>query len=82
MKSTDNKSESKILRQKAEEVLKLKPSRKASQLSEIETMKLIHELEVHQIELEMQNEDLQLAKVQAQTTANKYSELYDFAPTP
>jgi hypothetical protein len=55
----------KTLRQKAEELLKKKSSGTASFLSEIETLKLIHELEVHQIELEMQNEELSLAKERA-----------------
>ncbi|MFV8377979.1 response regulator [Flavobacterium sp. LB3R33] len=52
-----------------------------SKLSELETLKLIHELEVHQIELEMQKEELTLAKEQAEIATQKYSELYEFAPS-
>ena len=51
-----------------------------SKLSELETLKLIHELEVHQIELEMQKEELILAKEEAEMAVKKYAELYDFAP--
>jgi PAS domain S-box-containing protein len=79
MKNTHNKSE--ILRQKAEELLKLKPSGLGSPISETDMLKLIHELEVHQIELEMQNVELIKAKKQAAVAAEKYTELYDFAPT-
>jgi PAS domain S-box-containing protein len=46
----------------------------------VTTLKLIHELEVHQIELEMQNEELLLAKEQAEQAIEKYTELYDYAP--
>ena len=48
--------------------------------TEADMQKLIHELEVHQIELEMQNEDLQKARIEVQSGLEKYSELYDFAP--
>ncbi len=41
---------------------------------------LLHELRVHQIELEMQNEALREAQLAAETVRNKYQELYDFAP--
>ena len=41
---------------------------------------MIHELEVHQIELEMQKEELILAKEEAEMAVKKYAELYDFAP--
>ncbi len=81
MKNTGKKSESKILRQKAEYLLKKKSSRIALQPSEVEMTKLIHEFEVHQVELEMQNEEIIFAKQKAETAAEKYSVLFDFAPS-
>ncbi|MGM0504805.1 MAG: histidine kinase dimerization/phospho-acceptor domain-containing protein, partial [Bacteroidota bacterium] len=74
------KSESEKLRQKAEELLKKRQAASDSQHSETETLKLIHELEVHQIELEMQSEELERARATAQESAEKYIQLYDFAP--
>ncbi len=49
--------------------------------SEADTIKLIHELRVHQIELEMQNEELMRAEEEANIAIRKYTELYDFAPS-
>jgi len=80
MKQRNTKPESETLRQKAEILLKKKSAKTASPFSEIEMVKLINELEVHQIELEMQNEELKLAKEQSEVVTRKYSELYDFAP--
>jgi PAS domain S-box-containing protein len=80
MKNSDKKSDAALLRQKAEELLKIKPTKTAAILPELETLKLIHELEVHQIELEMQNEELTNAKEKSETDGEKYAELYDFAP--
>ncbi|MFO7826997.1 MAG: hypothetical protein R6V23_00125 [Bacteroidales bacterium] len=57
--TNDNKSETAKLRQKAEERLKKRQAASDSQHSETETLKLIHELEVHQIELEMKSEKLE-----------------------
>jgi PAS domain S-box-containing protein len=82
MKKAEKKS-GKVLtiRQKAEEMQKQKQLKPSRTFSEAETLKLIHELEVHQIELEMQNDELLLAKELADTAIDKYTELYDFAPT-
>lgn len=53
---TDSANELSNLRQRAE--MQLQPTGTASPLSEAESQKLLHELQVHQIELEMQNEQL------------------------
>ncbi|NTV15217.1 MAG: sigma 54-interacting transcriptional regulator [Desulfobulbaceae bacterium] len=42
--------------------------------------RLLHELEVHQIELKMQNAELQQVRNNLEQSLNKYAELYDFAP--
>ena len=42
--------------------------------------KLVHELRVHQIELEMMNEELRRANLASEEARDKYIELYDFAP--
>jgi PAS domain S-box-containing protein len=64
------------LRQQAEEKLS---ARKKSPATETDTLRLIHELEVHQIELEMQNEELLQAKMEMESTLSQYAELYAFA---
>jgi PAS domain S-box-containing protein len=81
MKNTHNKSDSEILRQKAEELLKKKSAGTASPFSEVESIRLIHELKVHQVELEMQNDELQRARAIAEVANDKYIRLYDFAPS-
>ena len=48
--------------------------------TEPEKQRLLHELEVHQIELEMQNAELHNAREQLELSRNRYAELYDFAP--
>jgi CheY-like chemotaxis protein len=68
------------LRQKALQVLKEKTAVTISPFIDPETMKLIHELQVHQVELELQNEELIKARTIAQEAIDKYTELYDFAP--
>ena len=69
------------LRRRAEDRLKEKSKRSAAgQVSAEDTQRLVHELQVHQIELEMQNEQLQDARAELAAELRRYSDLYDFAP--
>jgi len=70
-------AESSKLRQKGEKQIPMEMSDSNIPDTEVDMLKLIHELKVHQVELEMQNEELELAKAKA-TDAVK---LYDLAPT-
>jgi len=68
------------LRMKAEEQLKEKQNKMGIPVRETDVKRLMHELQVHQIELEMQNEELQQAYETAETALKKYTMLYDLAP--
>jgi PAS domain S-box-containing protein len=46
----------------------------------VDTQRLVHELQVHQLELEMQNTELQDARDRMEILLEKYTDLYDFAP--
>lgn len=72
-------SDAQELRNKAEEKLKA-DKKKLRAFLEPDAEKLMHELLVHQIELEMQNEELREANDTAETALRKYTMLYDFAP--
>ena len=75
-----NLTENKLLRKNAEELLKKKQFKTNLSAMETDAVKLLHELQVHQIELEMQNEELTQANETAETALRKYTMLYDFAP--
>jgi PAS domain S-box-containing protein len=80
----DRDSENKLfdLRRHAEAAL----AEKAGDATEIsapspeDAQNLIHELQVHQIELEMQNEELREAQLALEESRDRYVDLYDYAP--
>jgi PAS domain-containing protein len=68
------------LRKEAERHLNEKHRRNAEALKEADINKLVHELQVHQIELEMQNEELKQAYETAEKALKKYTMLFDLSP--
>ena len=68
------------LRSQAEAHLNLAKSTSAESDNISAESRLLHELQVHQLELEMQNEELLRAKLEAENALAKYSDLYEFAP--
>ena len=81
MQDTAKKLET--LRQRAEDIFR---GQKASSQKDdlplsVEAMqKTVHELRVHQIELEMQNEELRRAQLELDASRERYFDLYDLAP--
>ena len=73
-------SDAKTLRLKAEEQLKENERKTGQEYNGVDVNKLLHELQVHQIELEMQNEELRHTYEVAETALKKYTLLFDLAP--
>jgi PAS domain S-box-containing protein len=67
------------LRHNAEEQLTCIPKPSAG-LKKQSLEQLVHELQVHQIELEMQAEELRRAHLELEESRDKYLDLYEFAP--
>jgi len=59
---------------------KVREKGRSNSLSEVDMRALCHELEVHQIELEMQNEELRRLHSELIASEEKYHDLYEFAP--
>jgi PAS domain S-box-containing protein len=68
------------LRKRAEIILAENPQTIRT-MAPLDIQKLIHELNVHRIELEMQNAELRRFQLELLEARDKYLNLYDFAPT-
>jgi len=66
-------------RERAEQMLRA-TSTEVGQMSTEQICKLVHELQVHQIELQLQNEELREAQSELARQHDRYRDLYDFAP--
>ena len=74
-----NTGSTRTMRDAAEERLARFPERSYGTAGQ-NTEKLIHELQVHQIELETQAEELRRAQLALEESRDKYLDLYEFAP--
>jgi PAS domain-containing protein len=83
-KTLDQYTDAASLRKRAKS--RLAENRKSQQVgteeckAHDEPLRLIQELQIHQIELEIQNEELQKTRNEAETERERYTDLYDFAP--
>ncbi|HLP02813.1 MAG TPA: response regulator [Opitutaceae bacterium] len=68
------------LRKRAESTVAERAAAGGPLRTESDTQRLLHELQVHEVELEMQNEELREAHCRLETVLQRYTELYDFAP--
>jgi PAS domain S-box-containing protein len=68
------------LRRRAEMRLSGKQTKASPNRTDADSERQVHELEVHQIELEMQNEELREAREAMEALLEKYTDLYEFAP--
>ena len=48
--------------------------------ADADLLRLVHELQVHKVELEMQNSELRESRAELEAALARYTELYDFAP--
>ena len=77
------KASAKTLLQRAQEMLKAKTAQLVENtevLSLEQVRDVLHDLSVHQIELEMQNEELRQAQIELEIARSRYFDLYDLAP--
>ena len=66
------------LRRRAED--RLRERQLSERPPDADAQRLLRELEVHKIELEMQNEELREARVELESALTRYTEMFEFAP--
>lgn len=73
-------TDAEMLRKRAEERLEAIEERERVYREEADLKKILHELQVHQIELEMQNDELRQAYATAEAALRNYTMLFDLSP--
>lgn len=76
----DGLSISAQLRQRAEARLNATPKASCDGGGSEDATRLLHELQVHQVELELQNEELWQSRLVVEHALAQYTELYEFSP--
>jgi PAS domain-containing protein len=77
---SDQEAKFRVLRSRAE-TLMMQSKGVPTDLDYKDVQALVHDLSVHQIQLEMQNDELQQAQLEMQQVRDEYLKLYNHAPT-
>ncbi len=77
-KKPDTSTKVTEIRRQAEERLRA-TRRDVAAMPMKDVQQLVHELQVHQIELDMQNEELRRTQVEIEAARDRYADLYDFS---
>jgi len=80
MNRRKDENDEKFARLRIEAEEQLSRGKEAPETYSFESDELQHELRVHQIELEMQNQELNLTQISLEETMERYRDLYEFAP--
>src|SRR5437016_14313648 len=78
-KKSDGPTKFTGLRHQAEDLLKT-TKRDVAAMPVKDVQRLVHELQVHQIELEIQNDELRRTQMELEAARDRYMDLYDFYP--
>ena len=73
------KNKTSSLRKRAEEFLDKHPEA-IKEITFGDVKKLVEDLHIHQIELDIQNEELRMAQLELEASRDMYSDLYEFSP--
>jgi PAS domain S-box-containing protein len=79
-KRSNTSTSARELRRRAESRLRKQPGSSVRVAKRVDTQRLLQELQIHKIELELQNEELRQSKSEVEAGFQKFSDLYDFAP--
>jgi PAS domain S-box-containing protein len=79
-KARNTSADAAELRRRAIDRLRATATKGTPAQTEPKAQRLVHELQVHQIELEMQSEELWQSRAEAEAGLEHFTELYDFAP--
>jgi PAS domain S-box-containing protein len=80
MKNTGKGSKKTVNKKAAGKIIPKSKNPSADKFEDVQ--KLVHLLQVHQVELEHQNEELRITQNELEVSRNKYVNLFDFSPTP
>jgi len=77
-KQKEGMDRSKSLRKRAEETLRRRSSHRKTR--HMDLRRLVHEVDVHEVELKLQNEELRQSQLELATSRDRYTDLYESAP--